>query len=73
MASATRRFAAASKLVSLFRLLCVPCPDYLLESSVLYFHNIFQLDDVIIAELLEQLCDLLRDPKVSLFPILFLL
>jgi hypothetical protein len=37
---------------------------------VLYFHNIFQLDDVIIAELLEQLCGLLRDPKVSLGPIL---
>ena len=29
-----------------------------------YFHNLFLLDDDIVQELLEQLCDLLRDPKV---------
>lgn len=34
------------------------------DTTVLYFHNIFQLDDSLIAQLLEQLCDLLRDPKV---------
>lgn len=29
-----------------------------------YFHNLFLLDDDIVAELMDQLCDLLRDPKV---------
>lgn len=34
-----------------------------------YFHNLFLLDDDIVQELLEQLCDLLRDPKVRRFSI----
>lgn len=31
-----------------------------------YFHNLFFLDDEIVAELMEQLCDLLKDPKVKI-------
>lgn len=38
----------------------------LIPLAVFYFHNLFLLDDEIIAELMEQLCDLLRDPKVCI-------
>ncbi|KAK4703609.1 proteasome activator subunit 4, partial [Phenoliferia sp. Uapishka_3] len=33
--------------------------------TVFYFHNLFLLDDEIVAELMEQLCDLLQDPKIE--------
>lgn len=35
------------------------------RSSVFYFHNIFLLDDDSVGELMEVLCDLLRDPKIE--------
>lgn len=41
-------------------------PNFIPLATVFYFHNLFLLDDEIVQELLEQLCDLLRDPKVSL-------
>jgi hypothetical protein len=34
---------------------------------VFYFHNLFLLEEDIVAELMDQLCDLLRDPKVSFY------
>lgn len=37
----------------------------LIGSAVFYFHNLFLLEEDIVAELMDQLCDLLRDPKVS--------
>ncbi|SCV72468.1 BQ2448_4005 [Microbotryum intermedium] len=39
--------------------------DVLGPLQVYYFHNIFNLDHELVAELLEALCDLLRDPKIE--------
>ncbi|KAM0751556.1 hypothetical protein T439DRAFT_300497 [Meredithblackwellia eburnea MCA 4105] len=39
--------------------------DVLAPLQMFYFHNIFLLDDDIVAELMEQLCDLLHDPKIE--------
>lgn len=38
--------------------------DALYPLQVFYFHNLYLLDDVLAAEVMEALCDLLRDPKV---------
>lgn len=32
--------------------------------TVFYYHHLYLLDDELVAELMDQLCDLLRDPKV---------
>lgn len=34
--------------------------------AVFYFHNLFNLDQEIVAELMDAICGLLRDPKVLL-------
>ncbi|GAA5921528.1 hypothetical protein JCM1841_000553 [Sporobolomyces salmonicolor] len=39
--------------------------DVLLPLQVFYYHHLFLLDDELIAELMDQLCDLLRDPKIE--------
>ncbi|KAI5481022.1 proteasome activator subunit 4 [Pseudohyphozyma bogoriensis] len=39
--------------------------DVLQPLQMFYFHNIFLMDDDLIAELLEQLCELLSDPKIE--------
>lgn len=39
--------------------------DVLLPLQMFYFHNLFILDDEIVAELLDVLCGLLRDPKIE--------
>lgn len=33
--------------------------------AVFFYHHLFFLDDDIIGELMDQLCDLLRDPKIE--------
>lgn len=42
--------------------------DVLHPLQVFYFHNIYLLDDVLVGEIMEALCDLLRDPKVRAVP-----
>ncbi|GAA5854935.1 hypothetical protein JCM8547_004128 [Rhodosporidiobolus lusitaniae] len=39
--------------------------DVLLPLQVFYYHHLFFLDDEIVSELMDQLCLLLRDPKVE--------
>ncbi|KPV77183.1 uncharacterized protein RHOBADRAFT_25084 [Rhodotorula graminis WP1] len=39
--------------------------DVLLPLQVFFYHHLFYLDDAVIAELMDQLCDLLRDPKIE--------
>ncbi|GJN88228.1 hypothetical protein Rhopal_001193-T1 [Rhodotorula paludigena] len=39
--------------------------DVLLPLQVFFYHHLFFLDDDIIGELMDQLCDLLRDPKIE--------
>ncbi|BGP22448.1 Proteasome activator BLM10 [Rhodotorula toruloides] len=39
--------------------------DVLLPLQVFYYHHVFFLSDKIITELMDQLCDLLRDPKIE--------
>lgn len=58
LASPTRGARPAAEYV------CRP-PSDAADGTVFYFHNIFNLDDAIIAELMDQLCDLLRDPKIE--------
>ncbi|GAA5990546.1 hypothetical protein JCM10908_003124 [Rhodotorula pacifica] len=39
--------------------------DVLLPLQVFYFHHLFFLDDDLVSQLVDQLCDLLRDPKIE--------
>ncbi|GAA5895195.1 proteasome activator BLM10 [Sporobolomyces salmoneus] len=39
--------------------------DVLLPLQVFYYHHLYLLDDELVAELMDQLCDLLRDPKIE--------
>ncbi|GAA6053733.1 hypothetical protein JCM3770_003189 [Rhodotorula araucariae] len=39
--------------------------DVLLPLQVFFYHHLFFLDDTVIAELMDQLFDLLRDPKIE--------
>lgn len=39
--------------------------DVLGPLQVFYFHNLFLLSDELISELMDQLCELLKDPKVE--------
>ena len=61
LASSITSFAPASEYVPVIH----RSASVLIQRPIVfYFHNLFNLDEEIVAELMEAVCGLLRDPKV---------